>query len=241
LAISTEYGLSLTAIAVLTGFAWLWIFRRFSDRTRIALVKHQVRAQLYALRLYSAEPSAVFRAQKQLLRWNARYVALLLGPAALAVVPGVLLFTQLDHVYGRRALLAGESAIVSAGFASPTDLRTFEPALEGSGVAVESPVVRLPDLREADWRVHVTAPAGRITVRTGQDTAGASVASGPGLRYLAWRTSVSGPGPLRWIAVSYPKANMELWGYPVAWQVWFAGISLASALAFGQLVPEHHL
>jgi hypothetical protein len=241
LGISTEYGLSLTAVAILAGIAWRWIFRRFSDRPRIGLVKRQVRAQLYAMRLYAAEPSAMLRAQKQLLRWNARYLALLLRPAAIAVIPGILLFTQLDHVYGRRALAPGESAIVSAGLEGSADLRTFAPAMVGSGLAIESPAVRLPDAREADWRVRVTGAESRLTIWTGKDAASTAIASGPGLRYLAWRTTVSGRGPVRWIGVSYPKAYLEVGGHTVAWQVWFIGISLVAALAFGWALPEHHL
>ncbi|MEO6829341.1 MAG: hypothetical protein ABI164_05985, partial [Acidobacteriaceae bacterium] len=79
---SLTYGISLTVIAVLAGLAVLPVFAAFSDKAGLALAKRKIRAALYEFRLFGDEPRIVFRAQGQLLLWNARYLGLMLKPAA---------------------------------------------------------------------------------------------------------------------------------------------------------------
>jgi hypothetical protein len=211
--LSAAHTWSLTAIAIASSIALLWVFGRFSNRERVARAKRQVRAQLYAMRLYGGEPALIFRAQKQLLIWNARYLALMLPAAAIALVPGILLFMELDNLYGHRPLAAGESAIVTAGFSGSADLRTFEPMLEGRGVIVETPAVRLPDRHEACWRV-----------RALHSESGSML-----------RRRVSLRGTVRWIEVSCPAARIRVFGYGMNWLVWFLAVSLVTALVVSRL------
>src|SRR5580658_8475533 len=140
---SAAYCLSLTAIAMACGLVALWIFARLSNQKRIEIARRKVRAYLYAFRLFVDEPALIFRAQKQLLIWNGRYLALVLVPAIVIAIPTIVVLMQLDAVYGRRTLAAGESAIITARFDTATDLRLISPVLEGRGVEVETPAVRI--------------------------------------------------------------------------------------------------
>ena len=221
----------MTGIAAAVGIAIAWIFRRLADRKRAAQAKRQMRARLYAMRLYAGEPAAVFRAQKELLAWNARYLALMLRPAAIIAIPMILLFTQLAHVYGSRALAPGESAIVTAAFGTAADMAA--PALSGrGGIVVETPAVRLMERREACWRVRATGVAdGHVDLCASGSSASLAVASGPGLHYLAARHTVSQGGPLRWIEVAYPPAHLQILGYDIPWVLWFVTVSLLCAAA----------
>jgi hypothetical protein len=240
LAISTEYALSLTGIAAVCGVAWLWVLRRFSDRDRVDRVKRQVRAQLYAMRLYGSEPLLIFRAQGQLLRWNARYLALMWRPAALLMLPGIILFTQLDNVYGRRPLARGESAVVTAQFGEGADLN--DAALTGHGVSVETPAVRLLGRRQVCWRVRASGTtSGSVILRTGNVTANKAVKSGPGFDYVSESSFISLDGPVRWIEVLYPAAHLRLMGHNVPWQAWFVGVSLVIAVVAGRALPDLRL
>src|ERR1700683_4189018 len=90
---------SLTAIAAVTGAVLRWVWKRFSNQERMALAKRRTRAQLYAMRLYADDPVLVLRAQGQLLLWSAGYVAQTLRPTAVAIVPLLFLYVQLDNVY----------------------------------------------------------------------------------------------------------------------------------------------
>jgi hypothetical protein len=137
---------------VVAGLALLWVWQRFSNRERVALAKRQMRARLYAIRLYADEPAMVLRAQGELLIWTGRYLAQMLRPMAIASVPLLVLSVQLDNIYGHRPPAPGESAIVTAQFGGGTDVRALGATLEGRGVVVETPGVRIPSRRQVCWR-----------------------------------------------------------------------------------------
>ncbi len=151
--LSAAHTWSLTAIAIASGITMLWVFARLSDAERIELARRKIRANLYAFRLFAAEPALIFRAQRQLLLWNARYLRLMLGPSLVTLIPAVILLIQLEAIYGNRPLRPGEATMVTAQFDTATDLHSLVPSLEGRGVSVETTAVRIPDQRQACWRV----------------------------------------------------------------------------------------
>jgi hypothetical protein len=193
--------LSLTVIAVATGVALHWVWRRFADRERMARAKRQARAQIYAMRLYADDPALVFRAQGRLLVWTGRYLAGMLRPMAVAIVPVFFLCLQLDNVYGRRPPAAGESAIVTARFDRGVDIRALAADLEGRGVVVETPGVRLPGGREVCWRVRMDRRLKPV---------GPALRCGHGFR--SGSTSIE---------VSCAAAKLDIFGFGMEWEVWF--------------------
>jgi hypothetical protein len=237
--LSASHSLSLTAIAMAYGLAALWVFARLSDQKRIEIAKRKLRANLYAFRLFVDEPALIFRAQKQLLIWNGRYLALMLVPAIIIGIPTIVLLMQLDAVYGRRALAAGESAIVTAHFAAATDLRLISPDLEGRGVEVETPPVRIASEHQVSWRVRAaTGASGSVLLRDPKTSASKTVQVGPGLRYISRRRVASvvdwlrypgearlPAGDVQWIEVSYPDADLH-------WLLWFSIVCLITMLVF---------
>ena len=150
---------TLTAIAIAAGVAMLWAFARCSNQVRIAVAKRKLRAHLLAFRLFSDEPRLIFRSQKQLLIWNARYLALMLRPTVVMLLPLAVLLLHLDAVYGHRPLAPGEAAIITAQMDAATNLQNVSASLVGRGVAVETMPLRLPDARQFLWRVRAVEPA----------------------------------------------------------------------------------
>jgi hypothetical protein len=235
---------SLTAIAVAFGIAMLWSFRRFSNQPQVALAKRKVRANLYAFRLYADEPALIFRAQKQLLLWNARYLALMLRPTVVVLLPATLLMFALDSMYGHRPLGPGESAIITAQFNAGTDVGSLTPTLEGIRIAVDTPSVRIPDLRQISWRVRALGGAsGSVNLRWAGVSLSKDVQSGAPSGFIAERRV--GPlldwlrypgesrlpdGPLSWIGVSYPAAKVNIFGFGAHWLLWFFGVSLLTMI-----------
>jgi hypothetical protein len=233
--LSVAHSLSLTVIAMANGLAALWIFARLSDQKRIEIAKHKLRAHLYAFRLFVDEPALIFRAQKQLLIWNGRYLALVLVPAIVVGIPTLVLLMQLDAVYGRRALAAGESAMVTARFDAATDLRLISPVLQGRGIEVETPPVRIASEHQVSWRIRAASSAsGSVLLGTLSKT----VQVGPGLKYISVRRVASvvdwlrypgearlPAGDVQWIEVSYPDSNMR-------WLLWFSIVCLITMLVF---------
>ena len=244
--LSTAHCLSLTAIGMANGLAALWVFARLSDQKRIEIAKRKLRAHLYAFRLFVDEPALIFRAQKQLLIWNGRYLALVLVPAIIIGIPTLVLLMQLDAVYGRRTLAAGESAIVTAHFDTATDLRLISPMLEGRGVEVETPPVRIASQHQVSWRVRAASDAsGSLLLRVPKTKASKTVQVGPGLRYLSVRRVASvvdwlrypaeapfPAGDVQWIEVSYPDAKIYIFGVGMHWLLWFSIVCLITMLVF---------
>lgn len=244
--LSAAHTWTLTFISVAAGFALLWAFGRFSDQERIEGAKRKLRAHLYAFRLYADEPALIFRAQKQLLAWNARYIGLMLRPALVVTVPMILLLLQLDAVYGRRALAPGETAIVTAQLDRRADLTRLTPALDSLAVAVETPPVRVPADHQVCWRVRATGSAPEpVLLHISNLAVSKDVEAGPGLRYIPERRVASlfdwlfhpgeallPGGPVRWIEVSYPSADINVFGFGINWLVWFCIVSALTMLLF---------
>jgi uncharacterized membrane protein (DUF106 family) len=213
--LSAAQACSLTAIAAITGAVLLWIWKRCSNQERIAFAKRQARARLYAMRLYADDPALVLRAQGQLLIWAARYMAGALRPTAITIVPILVLFLQLDNVYGRRAPAPGESALVTAQLSGGTDLSTLSATLEGRGVAVETAAVRIPGRRQICWRVRAL-PGGPGSLVLHVGGAAISKAFECGHAWWDWPPSVE---------VSCPAGAMAVFGLAIDWPVWFLLVS----------------
>jgi hypothetical protein len=242
------YLISLTALGILTGIAILPVFARFSNTEGIALAKRKIRAALYEFRLFGDEPRLVFRAQGRLLLWNARYLGLMLKPAAVVILPIIVLTMLMDTVYGHRSLHVGEDTLVTARVANNVDLNKISPTLRGNNIAVETPSVRMPDQHQVVWGVRATDPGtGRlsITLPGVDDPAHKNVAVGPGVRILSDRRVNSlwdwliDPGEtllprnsaFRWIGIQYPDAQVNFFGFGIPWIVWFILVSWITVFA----------
>lgn len=235
---------SLTAIAVASGIAMLLVFSRFSDQDRIRLAKRKIRAHLYEFRLFADEPALMFRAQKALLVWNARYLGLMLRPTAAILLPMLALLIHLDAVYGHRPLRTGERAIIGAEIVG-VDLRDVLPTLAGKGVTVETPPVRIPDRHQVYWRIRARNPAGgTVLLGVAGESLEKDIQAGAGLQYLSERRVARMVDWLRYpaesrlpggtvlkIQVSYPAAELRIFGIGVHWIVWFFIMSSVSMLA----------
>lgn len=242
--LSAAHTWSLSGIAIVFGIGMLWSFRRFSNQEQVALAKRKVWANLYAFRLYADEPALIFRAQKQLLFWNARYLALMLRPTFVVFVPVTLLLFGLDAMYGRRPLESGESAIVTAQFRYDVDIHSLAASLEGDQISVETPSVRIPDLRQVAWRVRaLSAASGSVILHTARASLSKTIRTAetsgfiPERRVASMLDWVRYPGEsrlpggtVRWISVDYPAANIDILGFGVHWLLWFLAVSLLTML-----------
>lgn len=224
----------------------LWVLGRCSDQIAIRVAKRKILAHLLAFRLFADEPALMFRSQWQLLVWNARYLALMLRPTAVTLIPLALLLFHLDAVYGHRPLEASESAIVTAQLVDGTRLGLSSLSLAGSGIAVETPPLRFPTEQRVYWRVRA-GTSGSATVRLNLPDMAVTklVQSGPQFGYVSGRRVSSllawfcYPGESRLpdaaltsIAVDYPPAEISVFGFGVHWLVWFSVVTLVTMLVF---------
>lgn len=236
---------TLVPISVLAGIVMLWAFGRFSNQEALRSTKRRLKASLYELRLFADEPGLIFRAQRQLLTGNLRYMALMLRPAAILTAPMVLLFVQMDAFYGKSPLPAGGTGVVTAQMGPAWDMSAPAPRLETpDGIAVETPAVRVLRERQLVWRVRAKqAVSGQLRLVFSNGTVEKSIDSGAGFRYVSERrvSSVMGlllhpaerritGAPVEWVEVNYPGAEVEWLGLRLHWLIWFVLISIVGAL-----------
>jgi hypothetical protein len=238
------YTWSLTAIAVAAAVAMLWAFKHCSDQARIQVAKRKIRAHLLAFRLFADEPAMIFKSQGQLLVWNLRYLALMLRPTVVTIIPLALLLFHLDAVYGRRPLHAGESAIVTAQVSNWPEPGAASLSLQGQGVTVETPPLRFPEERRVCWRVRaMSGESGDVRLSMQGASVIKSVQAGAPAGYLSERRVSSllewlcYPGEARLresalssIEVEYPSAEVNVFGFGMHWLVWFCVVSLMAML-----------
>jgi hypothetical protein len=159
-------------------------------------------------------------------------------------IPFTLLMFGLDAVYGHRPLARGESAIVTAQFGGGSDLVALAPTLEGQGIAVETPAMRILNQRQVCWRVRpINATSGSVILQVPGASVAKNVQAGAASGFVAERRVASllewlrYPGEarlpgdhLRWIEVSYPGATVDVFGFGIHWLLWFVIVSLLTML-----------
>lgn len=244
-------GVAVVSLVVSVGM--LWVYKRTSDQKAIAAAKAKIHAGIFEIRLFSDDPIAIFRAQVDILRHNARYFSLALVPLAWMIVPLALVVGQLQFLFGYRGLEPGAETVVRARLADDwrADLAGVAEgerppiALEAPpGVEVLTPAIWLPSKGEVLWRAAVREPGDyALTVKLGDSVQTKSIRAREGVlrrspvRHAgAFMDQVLFPseppipkGPLRAIEVEYPEAGTTL-GMP-AWLVLFFGLSIVFAFA----------
>jgi hypothetical protein len=236
---------TLLGASALLGIGMLLVFRYTSNQRSIRKAKAQLMASLYEMLLYGDEPWLVLRAQMRLFAANLRYIGLMLVPAAVMVVPVLLLCSALDAIYGQAPLHPGEAALVILQMRDPLDIRGQAPALEAPpGIVVETPAVRVPSQRQIGWRIRAQEPvSGPLTIALAGGAVQKSVEAGGGLRYVSERRVSSlwdllwHPGEslirnraVEWVEVQYPRRDVAWLGLEMHWVIWALVFSMLTAL-----------
>lgn len=150
-------------VALVCSIGMLWIFKRTSNQEALAAVKSRIHAGLFEIRLFNDDLRAIFRAQTEILKANARYLWLSLPPLLWIIIPIFFVVAQLQFHYGFEGLAPGEPALVTVRLAEDAEVLASEtkpPAtLEvPDGLEVEAGPVWAPKLREMTWRIGARAP-----------------------------------------------------------------------------------
>lgn len=235
---------ALALISGVTGVAMLWVFGRFSSQKKIRQVKNRLKAHMLELRLFVDEPALIWHAQKSLIAANGRYMALMLRPFVILAVPMALLVMLLDPYFGVAPLPIGRSAIVTVQL---SDSSGPAPELQvPDGIALETPAVRVTGTRQVSWRIRpARSTSGILRVASQGAMVEKRIEAGDGPRYTASRRvasvlewlahpgeSLLPPGPVQWINIEYPGAEIEWLGMQTHWLVWFVVVSMIAALLF---------
>jgi hypothetical protein len=233
----------LLLISALTGVAMLLIFKATSNQRAIRRTRDLIRAHMLAMRLFRDDARVVVESQKKVLRTNMTYLRYAVVPIVFILPIVVFIMVQLDLRYGPAPARPGEAVVVKAIFdgAVDDDVTLAAPP----GIVVETPALRIPYKREADWRVR-PAKAGRfeLSLKSKGATYGKELVAGEaGVGRVSSRR-VSGiwsqlmnpgerplSGDLKAIEVKYPGRQNKLFGLGVHWVITFFVVSLVAAFA----------
>jgi len=199
---------TLAPLSALCGIVTALVFRRFgSSGTRRTV--NRMLAHAMELRLFLDEPRLVWNAQRDLLRENLRLLAQIAVPSLIAAPLLGLIMWQADAVYGRAPLRAGEGVVVTAHVKGGdlAEVRMEAPA----DVAIETPGVRVPRLREVSWRIRPLGPfSGHLRVNADVDRIDIPWprAKVLGLPWLLWFFGISGVSAL--LAPRIPKRHTAI-------------------------------
>ncbi len=233
----------LLLISALTGVAMLLVFKATSNQRAIRRTRDLIRAHLLAMRLFRDDARVVVESQKKVLRTNLTYLRYAVVPIVFILPIVVLIMVQLELRYGPAPVQPGEAVVVKAIFdgAVDDDVTLAAPP----GIVVETPALRIPYKREADWRVR-PAKAGRFELSLkskGSTYAKELVAGEAGVGRVSSRrvsgiwSQLTNPGErplsgeLKAIEVKYPSRQNKLFGLGVHWLITFFVVSLVAAFA----------
>jgi hypothetical protein len=214
----------LVIIAAIYGWVAAMTLRRFSNRALVRATINRIVAHVMELQLFIDSPALVFRAQRDLVRENLRLLRLVLPASVIPAAIFVLLFPQLDAMFGHAPLRVGEPGVVTA---AAGDAHPEAPA----GITVETPAVNDVHDGKAGWRVRpIGQVTGKLRIRYSDGHVIArQIVAGSGW-IEGWRLPFTRPG----IDIPYPRRDF----YGLHWTLWFFPISLAGAVA-GCLFPRH--
>jgi hypothetical protein len=209
---------TLIPVSVIYGLAAALVFRRFSDEASIRRTVNRMMAHVMEFRLFLDSPALVLRAQRDLFRENLRLLRLILLPCVILALIFIILFPQLDAMYGHTPIKAGERSLVTVHL-------NGDAALEApAGIEVETPGVHIVHNRQISWRVRpIGRTSGELKVRYPGGVLTRQIVAGGGLIY-GMRIPFTSPV----IEIRYPKTTV----LGVNWMVWFFVISSGVAIGY---------
>jgi hypothetical protein len=234
----------LVFVSLITGAVMLFLFKLTSNQEAMKEVKTKISAYFLEMRLYKEDISAVMGAQRRILRANMGYMKLALIPAAVMIVPVILIMVQLNLRYAQTGLNPGDTAMIKVKLEEGVDVvREGIQLTAGNGLEKASPAVRIPSLNETDWNIKLTSSGVHdFSLAAGSDDMAFPV-YGTGRLVPIYRTfkkssfleTILNPGapripdkmPIESVEINYPEMSFD-WGFiNLSWLWSFLIISMA--------------
>jgi hypothetical protein len=236
----------LALISLATAILLLFFFRYASNQPAIRRAKDKLEAHVLEVRLFQEQLRAVLRAYGRLVLGVANYLRLALRPLAWMAIPLLVIIVQLESFFAWSPNRVGDDFLLKAKLADRAALELVELQVP-EGLAVTAPLMRIPDAKEADWRLRAKRP-GRYSVAI--LVAGATfskeiavsnqlVRISPERSRAGWLNQLLNPseaqlpqgGPIESIEVQYPARDFQLWGFAIDWMIVYLALSLAAGFA----------
>ena len=242
----------LTAVSVVSGVVFLALYGRFSNQSGLKRTKRRIASCVLEAVIYRHDLGVSLRAQGRMFGQAFVYVWHALPPLAILMLPCLLILAQLNLRYNARGLRTGEPAIVRVQVDQADALAKLELQADGA-VKLDSPPLRIPRLKQAQWRVKAgEAGPARLSLRSGAGEAAAlplSVGAAAGQKLPVWSgkspwwallypggRSLPASSAVSEISIAYPEERYPVAGIRFHWLVLFVIISIAAGLAAAKLL-----
>ena len=238
----------LTVVSLVTAIGLLLVFKYTSNQKALEAVKRRVHAGLFEIRLYNDDFRAIMRAQREILRANLTYMRYSMAPMIWTLPPLILLVAQLQFHYGYSGLTPGQQVLLKVELSADAYSGREKPpyaVTTPDGLHLDDPAVWIPTLGEMAWRLTAEATGDyELEIRAGSETVTKTVRvtdrvvrrSPTKVRgflneliYPA-ESSLPGDGAIESIAVTYPDANVDVFGLiELHWMIVFFVLSIVFA------------
>jgi hypothetical protein len=209
---------TLIPVSIVYGLAAVLLLRRLSNEASIRRSVNKMIAHVMEFRLFLNSPALILRAQRDLLRENLHLLRLILLPCVILASIFVVLFPQLNAMYGHAPLKVGERSVVTARLSGDAVLEA--PA----GIDVETPGIHSVHDRQVSWRIRpLGRTSGELKIRYSGGTLTRQIVAGAGLIY-GMKLPFTSPE----IEIHYPKTK----ALGTNWMVWFFAISSVVAIGY---------
>lgn len=234
------------AFSVVTGVLMVIAFRYTSNQPAIKRVKHRLSAHILEVRLFQDQLSVVWCAYGRILRAMLSYLGLSVKPLLVMIIPLVILLVQMDVRLGREPVRPDTSVLVEVTLADAGALDSISLHVP-DGLTITAPPLRIPSLREVDWRLAAQRTGEfQVTVTVGgQELQKEIVVSEHLVRVPVERArsgllgnwlhpaepSLPADGPIAAIRVDYPPREVSVAGWKMHWLIPFFVFSLVISYA----------
>jgi hypothetical protein len=228
----------LAVLALIASVGVLFVYKKVSNQAAIDRTKRHIHACFYEIRLFNDDLRAILRAQGEILRYNAVYVALNMVPLLVMIIPFALVIAQLQSHYGWDGLRPGQSVLVKAKLVENWEQGHGIQSSNGKpevtlsvpeGLSVETASVWIPSQRELAWRISASGAgehaieiwAGDKAVSKQVFVTGAPGRRSPARQQASFTHQLLFPGesvipadsPIHAIEIEYPEASLDLFGW----------------------------
>jgi uncharacterized membrane protein (DUF106 family) len=241
--------IGLSVVSLLTAIFLLIVFKHTSNQKALADVKRRIHAGLFEIRLYNDDFRSIMKAQSGILRANLAYMRYSIAPMIWTLPPLILLIAQLQFHYGYSGLEPGQQVLLKVEVADATSIGNAKPdyaVAVPEGLELDTPGVWVPILGEMAWRLSASAPGDyELEIRNGAETATKTVSVTDRVvrrspfkirgfvNQLLYPAEPALPetGAIEAITVTYPEANIDVFGFEIHWMILFFVLSIAFAFA----------
>jgi len=244
--------LSLTIIATITGIVMLVIFKHTSNQGAIKATRNDIKANIYALKLFKDNVGVTIRSQGRIFLGVVRSLFLSLVPMLVMALPITMLWSQLALWYQARPLRVGEEAVMTLKLNGPTESPWPKVDLQPTkAVEVTVGPVHVRSQRELCWNIRaLTAGEHRLEFQVDGKPIDKELAIGDGFAKVSllrpgwsWWDALVNPeeqpfnpqSPVQSIDIVYPKRSSWTYGSNTWVFYWFI-VSMVVAFFCGKLL-----